>query len=76
MPHFFLVLSVNGSASNSLGGGGNSGKFGNFADDFARLSKRPAASAGSMPKGAGRERCRLKNAHTLPLSVLVPRVAR
>jgi hypothetical protein len=29
MPHFFLVLSVNGSGPNSLSGGNDSGKFGN-----------------------------------------------
>ena len=52
MPHFFLVLSVNGSGPNSLGGGNDSGKFGN-SGAWARFGGAVAGlgSSGAMPSG-------------------------
>jgi len=44
MPHFFLVLSVNGSRPYSLGGGNDSVKSGISAGDFSSL-RRVAAVA-------------------------------
>ena len=54
MPHFFLVLSVKGSGPNSLGGGNDSGKFGNSGvGAWARFGGAVAGlgSSGAMPSG-------------------------
>ena len=47
MPHFFLVLSVNGSGPNSLSGGNDSGKFGNSGVDALALFGGAVAGLGS-----------------------------
>jgi len=54
MPHFFLVLSVNGSGPNSLSGGNDSGKFGNSGVGALALLGGAVAglgSSGAMPSG-------------------------
>ena len=54
MPHFFLVLSVNGSRPYSLGGGNDSVKSGISAGDFSslrRVAGGGVSSAGAIPSG-------------------------
>ena len=54
MPHFFLVLSVNGSGPNSLSGGNGSGKFGDSGVGALALFGGAVAglgSSGAMPSG-------------------------
>ena len=76
MPHFFLVLSVNGSGPNSLGGGNDSGKFGNSGVGALALLGGAVAglgSSGAMPSGYRRFNRRLMNAWTACLVVVIPR---
>jgi len=51
MPHFFLVLSVNGSGPNSLSGGNDSGKFGTPAEGSRFGMDGFISGAGAMPSG-------------------------
>jgi len=54
MPHFFLVLSVNGSGPYSLGGGNDSVKLGIFGNGFSsvrRVTGSGVSSAGAIPSG-------------------------
>ncbi len=54
MPHFFLMLNVNGSGPNSLSGGNDSVKSGISAGGFPARNRVAAAglvSAGAIPSG-------------------------
>ena len=51
MPHFFLVLSVNGSGPNSLGGGNDSVKSGTPAAGSTFAAGRFISGAGAIPSG-------------------------
>lgn len=54
MPHFFLMLSVNGSGPNSLSGGNASVKSGISAGCFSARNREAAtglSSAGAIPSG-------------------------
>ena len=75
MPHFFLVLSVNGSGPNSLSGGNDSGKFGNSGVGALALLGGAVAglgSSGAMPSGYRRFNRRLMKAWTACLVVVIP----
>ena len=75
MPHFFLVLSVNGSGPNSLSGGNDSGKFGNSGVGALALLGGAVAglgSSGAMPSGYLRFNRRLMKAWTACLVVVIP----
>jgi len=75
MPHFFLVLSVNGSGPNSLSGGNDSGKFGNSGVGALALlggAVGGLGSSGAMPSGYLRFNRRLMKAWTACLVVVIP----
>ena len=79
MPHFFLVLSVNGSGPNSLSGGNDSGKFGNSGVRALALFGGAVAglgSSGAMPSGYRRFNRRLMKAWTACLVVVIPLAAK
>ena len=79
MPHFFLVLSVNGSGPNSLSGGNDSGKFGNSGVGALALLGGAVAglgSSGAMPSGYLRFNRRFMKAWTACLVVVIPRTVR
>ena len=74
MPHFFLVLSVNGSGPNSLSGGNDSGKFGTPAEG-SRFGT-DGFIAGAMPSAYRRFNRRLMKAWTACLVVVIPCAAK
>ena len=77
MLHIFFGRIDNRPSSNSLGGESKSDKFRSSDGAVGRgLVRCRDAGVSSMPKGEDRVRCRLKKAHRLPLSVLMPSVTR
>ena len=70
MPHFFLVLSVNGSGPNSLSGGNDSGKFGTPAEG-SRFGTDGFISV-AMPSAYRRFNRRLMKAWTACFVVVIP----